>query len=99
MSATREGGRTTWFRIAASRTRVLRVHDNFGGHVPSWNRPSVEKVGANYEAPVKVGDVLEARVGPAPRAFPKGQLSRPAEIWNSQESLPDRIDAQRVPWP
>jgi alpha-L-fucosidase 2 len=67
VSARRERGATTWFRITASRAGVLRVRDNFGGRAPAWNRPGVVKAGADYELPVKAGDVIEARVGPAPR--------------------------------
>jgi hypothetical protein len=28
--------------------------------VPSWNRPGVKKVDADYEMPVKAGEVIEA---------------------------------------
>jgi hypothetical protein len=41
---------------------VLRVRDNFGGRVPSWNRAGVRKAGANFEVQVKAGDVVEATV-------------------------------------
>ena len=67
VSARREGGATTWFRIKAGRAGVLRVQDNFGGRVPSWSRGGVRKAGANYELSVKAGDVVEATVsGAAP---------------------------------
>ena len=62
VSARREGGATTWFRVTASRAGVLRVRDNFGGRAPSWNRAGVRKVGANFEVQVKAGDVVEATV-------------------------------------
>jgi alpha-L-fucosidase 2 len=63
VSARREGGATTWFRIEASRAGTLRVRDNFGGRVPQWNRPGVRKVGANFEVTVKAGDAVEATLG------------------------------------
>jgi alpha-L-fucosidase 2 len=67
VSARRERGATTWFRITANGAGVLRVRDNFGGRTPAWNRPGVVKAGADYVLPVKAGDVIEARVGPASR--------------------------------
>jgi alpha-L-fucosidase 2 len=66
VSARRVGGATTWFRIVASRDGVLRVRDNFGGRTPAWNRPGMQKTGGNWEMLVKSGEVIEARVGPAP---------------------------------
>jgi alpha-L-fucosidase 2 len=62
VSARRAGGATSWFRITAGRQGVLRVQDNFGGRVPSWNRGGVRKAGANYEVSVQAGDVIEATV-------------------------------------
>jgi alpha-L-fucosidase 2 len=68
VSARREDGRTTWFRIVASRAGTLRVRDNFGGRVPSWNRPGVRRVGENYEIAVTSGDAVEATLaGSNPR--------------------------------
>jgi alpha-L-fucosidase 2 len=60
VSARRENGVTTWFRIQAGRAGTLRVRDNFGGRVPTWSRPGVRKVGENYEVVVSAGDVIEA---------------------------------------
>ena len=60
-------GVTTWFRIQASRAGTLRVRDNFGGRVPSWNRGGVRKAGANYEVAVKAGDHIEAHIDPTAR--------------------------------
>jgi len=60
VSARRENGATTWFRVVASRAGVLRVCDNFGGRAPSWNRSGVRKAGANFAVQVKAGDVVEA---------------------------------------
>jgi alpha-L-fucosidase 2 len=62
VSARRAGGATTWFRIKAGRQGVLRVQDNFGGRVPSWNRGGVQKAGANFEVSVQAGDVIEATI-------------------------------------
>jgi alpha-L-fucosidase 2 len=62
VSARREAGATTWFRIKATRAGVLRVRDNFGGRVPSWHRSGVKKAGANFEVAVHPGDVIEATV-------------------------------------
>jgi alpha-L-fucosidase 2 len=66
VSARREGGRTTWFRIVAGRAGVLRVRDNFGGRAPAWNRGDVRQTGSNYEVRVKPGDVIEATFAGAP---------------------------------
>jgi alpha-L-fucosidase 2 len=63
VSARRERGETTWFRIKATRAGVLRVRDNFGGRAPSWNRSDVRKAGADYEVAVKAGEVIEASIG------------------------------------
>ena len=46
---------------------VMRGRDHFGGSLPSWNRPGMQITGGNWEMPVKAGEVIEARVGPAPR--------------------------------
>ena len=67
VSARRENGVTTWFRVKASRSGILRVRDNFGGRVPSWIPGGVRKVGANYEVPLKTGDVIEATFAGATR--------------------------------
>jgi alpha-L-fucosidase 2 len=62
LSARRENGATTWFRVKAGRAGVLRVRDSFGSRVPSWSRPGVRKVGSNYEVQVSAGEVIEATV-------------------------------------
>ncbi len=62
VSARRERNATTWFRIVAGREGVLRVRDNFGGRAPQWSRPGVTRVGDNFEADLRRGDVLEATV-------------------------------------
>ncbi|MBM4131960.1 hypothetical protein FJ250_13200 [bacterium] len=65
VSARREQGRTTWVRITASRAGLGGVRDDFGGRSPSWNRAGVKKAGAHFEADMKAGETLEARVGPS----------------------------------
>jgi alpha-L-fucosidase 2 len=62
LSARRENNVTTWFRIVAGRDGIVRIRDNFGGRVPQWKRAGVLKVGANFEALLKRGDILEARL-------------------------------------
>jgi alpha-L-fucosidase 2 len=63
VSARREHGRTTAFRIAAGRDGLVRLRDTFGGQRIEWSRPGVQKVGQNYEARLKQGEVLEGRIG------------------------------------
>jgi alpha-L-fucosidase 2 len=63
VSARRERGATTWFRITATRGGVLRIRDNFGGRIPTWNRAGVRKAGGNYEVPARPGDTVEATFG------------------------------------
>jgi alpha-L-fucosidase 2 len=72
VSARRERGATTWFRIVASRPGVLRVRDAFGGRAPSWTRGDVRKSGSNYEVRVKAGDVIEAAFAGAPTSSGPG---------------------------
>jgi len=67
VSARRENGVTTWFRVKASRSGILRVRDNFGGRVPSWTPGGVRKAGADYEVFLKAGDVIEATFAGATR--------------------------------
>lgn len=60
VSAIREAGMTTRFRIIAGRDGVVRIRDNFGGRTPAWSRDGLSKVGANYEITLRRGDTLEA---------------------------------------
>jgi hypothetical protein len=69
VSARRENNSTTWFRITASRDGILRIRDNFGDRVPTWNRAGIRKTGVNYELPVRAGDHIEATL-PKPGAIP-----------------------------
>jgi alpha-L-fucosidase 2 len=81
VSARRENGATTWFRVTSSRAGVLRVRDNFGGRAPSWNRSGVRKVGANYEVAVKAGDVVEATLPrPTSTTRPTASLGMPPGV-------------------
>ncbi len=60
VSARRENGATTWFRIVAGSDGVVRIRDNFSGHAPKWSRGDVKKSGENYEIRLGRGQVLEA---------------------------------------
>lgn len=60
VSAKRERGLTTWFRVVAGKDGVVRVRDNFGGRVPKWNRENVAKVADNFEVALDRGAVVEA---------------------------------------
>ena len=60
VSARRENNATTWFRIVAGRDGALRIRDNFGGRDPQWNRSGVKKVGDDFEAVLKRGEIIEA---------------------------------------
>ena len=121
VSARRENGATTWFRVKASRDgiaahpRQLRRPRAILGRrrraegrrglrgVPEGRRP--DRSPHRPDRPL-TGSTARGRM-PAlsqalrrlPRDFPKGKLSPSAEIWDPQRNLPDRIRAQRVPWP
>jgi alpha-L-fucosidase 2 len=60
VSARREHGATTWFRVLAGSDGVIKIRDNFTGRPPRWNRPGVKKVGENYETHLRKGQTLEA---------------------------------------
>lgn len=62
VSARRENGRTTWFRVVAGRDGIVRIRDNFGGRAVRWNRDSAARVGDNFEVRLKTGEVLEGRI-------------------------------------
>jgi alpha-L-fucosidase 2 len=63
VSARREGGRTTWFRIISGRAGVVRIRDTFGAGKIQWSKAGARKVGDNYEVSMKRGEALEATVG------------------------------------
>jgi alpha-L-fucosidase 2 len=68
VSARREGGVTTWFRLTAGKDGVVRVRDSFGGRTPKWTREGVKKVGNNFEVNLTRGETLE---GSMPVAAPQ----------------------------
>ena len=63
VSARREGGRTTWFRIIAGRDGVVRIRDTFGAGTLQWSKAGARKVGDDYEVTLKRGETLEATIG------------------------------------
>jgi alpha-L-fucosidase 2 len=64
VSAKREQGKTTWFRVVAGSSGTIQVRDNFGGAEPRWNRSGVKRVGQNFEIRLRKGQVLEAALKP-----------------------------------
>jgi len=68
VSAVRENGATTWFRIVAGSDGVVRIRDNFGGRRPVWSRQGVRRVGGDYAIDLHRGEEFSARLPkPAPR--------------------------------
>jgi len=68
VSARRENGATTWVRVTAGRDATVRIRDPFAGRRVGWalvepaagrSALAVARVGGNYEATLKKGDVLE----------------------------------------
>jgi alpha-L-fucosidase 2 len=62
VSARREGGRTSWFSITATRAAKVRIRDTFGGGRIQWSKPGAQKVGDNFEVALKRGETLEATI-------------------------------------
>jgi alpha-L-fucosidase 2 len=62
VSARRENGATTWFCITAGQSGTLKILDNFGGRLPSWNRADVRKVAQYFEVQVKAGGQVEGKL-------------------------------------
>ncbi len=62
VSARREGGRTTWFRIVAGRAGVVRIRDTFGAGKIQWSKAGARKLGDNFEVTLKRGETLEATI-------------------------------------
>jgi alpha-L-fucosidase 2 len=81
VSARRENNATTWLRIVAGRDGLIRLRDNFGGRVPRWSRPGIQKVNGNFEIACKAGATIEATL-PAPQALPAApaNVASPVEI-------------------
>lgn len=75
VSAKRENNATTWLRIVAGRSGMIRVRDNFGGRTPQWSGGEVKKVGDNFEATVERGQTIEATLGK-----PDGVPPAPADV-------------------
>ncbi len=83
VSARRENNATTWLRVTAGRNGAIRIRDNFGGRIPTWNRPGVTHVGDDYEVTLAAGESIEANlhrpetVPPAPAdAFQPVKVTR-----------------------
>lgn len=81
VSARRENNATTWLRITAGRNGLIRLRDNFGGHVPHWSRPGIQKVNGNFEIECRAGTTVEATL-PAPQELPAApaNVASPVEI-------------------
>lgn len=62
VSAKRENGVTTWFRITAGNDGLVRILDNFGGLSPKWDASEVIKNGKNFEIVMKKGQSIEAKL-------------------------------------
>ena len=62
VSARREGGRTTWFRIVAGRAGVVRIRDTFGAGKIQWSKAGARKVGDDFEVTLKRGEAIEATI-------------------------------------
>jgi alpha-L-fucosidase 2 len=60
VSARREQGVTTWLRIVAGRSGVIRIRNNFGGRPATWDRPDVGLQGDCYEVSLQQGESLTA---------------------------------------
>jgi alpha-L-fucosidase 2 len=59
VSAIRKNGKTTWFKIEAGSTGVIRIKDNFGGQIPQWSNTRVKKISDIYEVKLRKGKSLE----------------------------------------
>lgn len=63
VSAKREHGTTTWFRITAVvKDGLVRILDNFSGRTPKWGEGDVRKSGTIFEIDMKKGQFIEARL-------------------------------------
>jgi alpha-L-fucosidase 2 len=60
VSASRKNNKTIWFRIAANKTGIVRIKDDFQGEKPKWNTANVQKHGNVYEVKLNKGQILEA---------------------------------------
>jgi alpha-L-fucosidase 2 len=80
VSARRENNATTWFRVEAGSTGVIRIRDNFGGRIPEWPRKDVTKRGNNYEVTLRRGQVIEGRLSKPTLPAPPANAAQPVEI-------------------
>ena len=69
VSARRANNATTWLKVTAGETGVIRVRDNFGGRPVKWGR-DVKKVGDNFEVQLKRGQSVEAAIEPVAKRKP-----------------------------
>jgi alpha-L-fucosidase 2 len=79
VSARRENNATTWFRIEAGNTGLLRIRDTFGERQPKWNREGVKKSGQDFEIKMRKGETLEA-VLPRPAETPAAPSNTAAPV-------------------
>lgn len=81
VSARRENNATTWFRVQAGTTGVVKIRDNFGDRQPKWSRAGVNKVGGNFEIRLRQGQAIEATL-PRPAQIPAApaNAAKPVEI-------------------
>ena len=92
VSAIRQNNATTWFRIVAGRDGLVKIRDNFGGRVPSWNRGGVTKVGTDFQVSLLRGEVIEvtldkpAELPPTPPdvAVPVVIASATTKLWRTR---------------
>jgi hypothetical protein len=97
VSARRENNATTWLRVVAGKDGEIRIRDNFGGRVPTWNR-EVTKRADNFVTTLKGGEVVEATL-PKPAEVPPApaNLAEPVVVPRSAgiraNQLPLRIGA------
>ena len=62
VSAIRKNGKTTWFKIEAGSTAVIRIKDNFGRQIPKWSSKKVEKLGDVYVVKLRKGKTIEFNI-------------------------------------
>lgn len=79
VSAVRENNATTWIRVVVGRDSTVRIRDNFGGRVPTWNLEQVQKDGKDYVAMLTRGQVLEASL-PKPDQRPDAPTNRAEKV-------------------
>ncbi len=66
VSARREGGRTTWVRIATDRGGQVRLRDPFAGRPARWSRQDVARDGRDYLCRLSAGETLVGQVSNLP---------------------------------